>query len=135
MRRREFIAGFGTTVAWPLAARAQQSQAIRRIGILMPFAPGNATAQERVRAFREELRKRGWASGVNLQFDERWTVDNMEQIRAAAQDLVELNPIARIALGFSLTRTWVDARIWFMIVTPGGSDPGARASGAPLPLP
>jgi len=126
MRRREFIAGFGTTVAWPLAARAQQSQAIRRIGILMPFAPGNATAQERVRAFREELRKRGWASGVNLQFDERWTVDNMEQIRAAAQDLVELNPNAILALGGRVIPILMNLTRSIPIVIPGGTDPVAR---------
>jgi hypothetical protein len=44
----------------------------------MPFPPTNAEAQARVRAFREELRKRGWAIGVNAQFDERWTGDNMD---------------------------------------------------------
>jgi putative ABC transport system substrate-binding protein len=99
MRRREFIAALGGAATWPLAARAQQPQNIRRIGILMPFPPGNAIAQERVRAFREELRKRGWASSVNLQFDERWTVDNMEQIHSAAENLVELKPDVILASG------------------------------------
>jgi hypothetical protein len=55
--------------------------------------------QHRAHAFREELRKRGWASGVNVQFDKRWTVDNMEQIRSAAENLVELNPNAILAVG------------------------------------
>jgi hypothetical protein len=69
---REFIVELGGAAAWPLVACGEQSQPILRIGILMPFPPGNATAQKRVRVFREELRKRGWASSVNIQFDEPW---------------------------------------------------------------
>src|SRR5262245_17236020 len=85
MKRREFIALFGGAAAsWPLTARAQQAERVRRIAILMPFLPTNAEAQARVRAFREELRKRGWAAEVNAQFDERWTGDNMDLIRAQA---------------------------------------------------
>jgi len=92
MRRREFISLLGGgAAAWPLAARAQQGERVRRIGILMPYPPTNAEMQTRVRAFREELRKRGWAASVNTQFDERWTSDNMDLIRSAATNLVELN--------------------------------------------
>src|SRR5262249_3644643 len=61
---------------------------MRRIGILMPFPPKNTEMQVRLRAFRDELRKRGWATGVNIQFDERWTGDNMDLIRSAATNLV-----------------------------------------------
>jgi len=74
--RRKFLATLGGAAAWPLVARAQQAERVRRIAILMPFLPTNAEAQARVRAFREELRKRGWAAEVNAQFDERWTGDN-----------------------------------------------------------
>jgi putative ABC transport system substrate-binding protein len=64
LKRREFITLVGGVAAgWPLAARAQQGERIRRIGILMPYPPGNMEVQARVRAFREELRKKGWASG------------------------------------------------------------------------
>ena len=85
IRRREFIFTLGgAAAAWPRAARAQQGERMRRIGILLPFTPSDMEIQTRVRAFREELRKRGWAPGVNVQFDERWTIDNMDLIRSAA---------------------------------------------------
>ena len=91
MRRRDFIAAIaGSAVAWPHVAHPQQGERMRRIGILMPFPPTNAEMQARVRAFREELRKHGWAAGINAQFDERWTSDNMDLIRSAATNLVEL---------------------------------------------
>src|SRR6478672_2717332 len=100
MRRREFITLLGGGAAtWPLVAHAQQAERVRRIGILMPFPPTNTDIQARVRVFREELRKRGWATGVNAQFDERWTGDNMDLIRSAASNLVELNPDAILAVG------------------------------------
>jgi putative tryptophan/tyrosine transport system substrate-binding protein len=59
-----------TKPAWALAARAQQPDQVRRMGILMPFPPTNAEMQARVCAFREELRKRGWVVSINAQFDE-----------------------------------------------------------------
>jgi putative tryptophan/tyrosine transport system substrate-binding protein len=126
MKRREFIAALGGAAAWPVLARAQQSQPIRRIGILMPFPPGNATAQERVRAFREELRKRGWASSVNVQFDERWTVDNMELIHSAAENLVELKPDVILAAGGRVIPILMKLTRSIPIVYPGGTEPVAR---------
>ncbi|MFZ0054947.1 MAG: ABC transporter substrate-binding protein, partial [Pseudolabrys sp.] len=75
MRRREFIKVLaGSAAAWPLAARAQQGERMRRVGILMPFSPSDKEFQDRVQAFKEELRNRGWTAGVNVQFDERWTM-------------------------------------------------------------
>src|SRR5829696_4327578 len=87
-----------TAAVSPFGSRAQ-TERIRRVGILMPTPPFNPEFQERVRAFREELRKRGWAPGVNVQFDERWTGDNMDLIRSAATNLVELNPDVILAWG------------------------------------
>src|SRR5262245_20975567 len=100
MKRREFIRLLGGGVAvWPLAARAQQPGRMRRIGILKPYAPTDMEVQARVRTFREELRTKGWATRVNVQFDERWTTDNMDLIRAAAANLAERAPDAILAVG------------------------------------
>ena len=125
MRRREFIFALGGATAWPLAARAQQGERVRRIGILMPFAPTNAEIQTRVRAFREELRKRGWAAGLNVQFDERWTGDNMDLIRSAATNIVELNPDAIVAIGARVIPILMELTRSIPIVTPSGADPVA----------
>ena len=64
--RREFITLAGGAVAWPLAARAQQSGGMRRVGILMPFTERDPEGQTRVTAFREGLQKLGWTEGRNI---------------------------------------------------------------------
>src|SRR5258706_12111831 len=93
MRRREFISLLGgVTAAWPLTARAQQKGRVRRIGILMPFPKSDAVFQARVQVFRQELKRLGWSEGGNIQFDERWSTDNMDLVMADAASLVELNP-------------------------------------------
>src|SRR5215510_12375552 len=124
MKRREFITLLGGAVAaWPLAARAEQHERIRRIGILMPYAPTDMEVQARVRAFREELRKRGWAKGVNVYFNERWTTENMDLIRAAAANLAELAPDAILAVGGRVIPILMQATVTVPIVVPGGPDP------------
>jgi ABC-type uncharacterized transport system substrate-binding protein len=123
MKRREFITLMtGAAAAWPLTARAQQGGRVRRIGILMPYPPTNAEMQARVRAFREELRKRGWAAGVSAQFDERWTSDNMDFIRSAAANLVELNPDVILASGARVVPILMELTRSIPIVTPSGMD-------------
>ena len=89
MRRREFIAGLGGAAAWPIVTRAQQPGLMKRVGVLMPFAKGDSEFEERVRIFRQELVRLGWTEGKNIQFDERWTTDNMEQVRATMKRLVQ----------------------------------------------
>ncbi|MGB9324436.1 MAG: ABC transporter substrate-binding protein, partial [Pseudolabrys sp.] len=66
MRRREFITLLGSVAAWPIAARAQQPDRMRRIGVLMGFAESDPTAQSWVAAFRDALAKLGWSEGNNL---------------------------------------------------------------------
>src|SRR4029450_9733255 len=136
MKRRDFITLLGgAAFAWPLAARAQQGERMRRIGILMPFPPTNVEMQARVRAFREELRKRGWAASVSAQFDERWTSDNMDLIRSAAANLVELNPDVILAVGARVVPILLDLTRSLPIVTPSGAEPITRGYAESLARP
>src|SRR5262249_23604919 len=98
-RRRAFISLLGGAAAWPLAARAQQPERMRRIGILMPYPKSDAEYQSYVRAFRQELARLGWSEGGNVQFDERWSTGDMDMVRADAANLVELNPNVIVIVG------------------------------------
>ena len=80
--------------AWPLATRAQQSERIRRIGVLMPFAKDNSEGQARIAAFLHELQRLGWTVGRNLQIEYRWDTGDL---RKAATELVTLSPDAILA--------------------------------------
>jgi putative tryptophan/tyrosine transport system substrate-binding protein len=126
MRRREFGAFLGGAAAWPLAARAQPSDRLRRVGILMPYPPSNMVMQTRVQALREELRNRGWTAGGNVQFDERWTSDNMDLIRAAAANLLELKPDVVVAVGGRVIPVLMQLTRSIPIIVPGGSNPVQR---------
>src|SRR5215475_15221636 len=90
MRRREFIALLGGAAAWPLAARAQQPDRLRRIGILMYLASDDADAQSRNAAFLQGLQELGWAVGRNVRIDYRWGASNFdpERMRKGAVELV-----------------------------------------------
>ena len=72
MRRRDFITLIGGAAAWPLAARAQQSVATPRIGVLTTLADKDSEGQLRVAVFRQELQKLGWIEGTNIRFEYRW---------------------------------------------------------------
>ena len=125
MRRRDFISLLGgAAVALPLAARAQQQPGpMRRIGIVMPFAKGDAENEALVAAFKQELAKLGWADGRNVQFDERWTTDNMDVVRAEAASLMASNPDVVIATGGRVVPILMQLSNTIPIVLPGGSDP------------
>jgi putative ABC transport system substrate-binding protein len=136
MQRRKFIALLCGAAVWAHAAHAQrQTERIRRIGVLMPYPPTNKEWQERVRAFREELRKLGWTPGINVQFDERWTGDNMDFIRSAASNLVELNPDAILAIGGRVVPVLMELTRSISIVIPGGTDPVGRGYAESLARP
>jgi putative ABC transport system substrate-binding protein len=92
MRRREFIGGLGSTAAWPLAARAQQSGRMRRVAMLMGVSGTKSTSQSYAAIFQEALAKLGWIEGRNLQIDLRFAIGKFEQIRAVAAQLVSLDP-------------------------------------------
>jgi ABC-type uncharacterized transport system substrate-binding protein len=92
IRRREFIAFIGGAAAWPLTARAQQPERIRRIGVLMGYAEGDAAAQAQVAALRQELRKLGWEEGRNIHIDVRFPAADAGKARAIIMELMSLTP-------------------------------------------
>jgi putative tryptophan/tyrosine transport system substrate-binding protein len=92
MRRREFIAGLGgAAAAWPLAARAQQPERVRRIGVLMPIASADLEAQKRIGAFVQALEKLGWLEGKAIAFEMRYADGKPERLPALANELVQAN--------------------------------------------
>jgi putative ABC transport system substrate-binding protein len=91
LRRRDFIAGLGGAAAWPLAARAQQGDRVRRIGVLMP-GDENDVAKSNVAAFTQALAGLGWTDGRNVRMDVRWAGGDINRMRALAQELVGLQP-------------------------------------------
>jgi putative tryptophan/tyrosine transport system substrate-binding protein len=124
MRRRDFIALVGgAAAAWPLAARGQQPERMRRIGIVMPFAKGDSEGEARIRAFKQELAKLGWTDGGNIQFDERWPADNMDLVRSHAASLVASNPDIIVASGGRIVPVVMRLTRSIPIVLPGATDP------------
>ena len=97
MRRRDFIKIVaGSTIAWPLAARAQQPEQVRRIGVLIGVAQ-DAQGEARLAAFRKGMQDLGWSEGRNIQFDIRFTEGDTERARAYAAEIVAAAPDAILA--------------------------------------
>jgi len=92
MRRREFIGGLGGAVAWPLAARAQQNDRMRRIGVLMNLSADDPVAQTLLSGFTQGLSELDWADGRNLRVDVRWAAGNVDLMPMFAKELVDLQP-------------------------------------------
>jgi putative ABC transport system substrate-binding protein len=93
MRRRELITLLGGAAAvWPLAARAQRPDRIRRIGVLMPYPDTDLEARAAVKVFREELHRLGWTGTGSVQIDERWSGIELDRMRADAKELVDAKP-------------------------------------------
>jgi putative tryptophan/tyrosine transport system substrate-binding protein len=88
MRRRDFVTLLGGAAAWPLAARAQQGERMRRIGVLMPFSTDDAEGQVRITAFVQGLQELGWTDGRNVRIDARWNATNADEIRKYAAEFV-----------------------------------------------
>jgi putative ABC transport system substrate-binding protein len=100
MRRREFITLLGGAAAsWPLAARAQQPDRVRRIGVLMSFSESDPDAQALLSAFVQALPALGWTDGRNVRIDTRWAGGEANQLKAHAVELVSLKPDAILVAG------------------------------------
>ena len=92
IRRREFIALLGGATAWPLGARGQQADRMRRLGVLRSADAGDPWGKAQLFAFTEELAALGWADGPNLRMEIRWGGGNVNRASVFAKELVALQP-------------------------------------------
>src|SRR3954465_13287981 len=124
MRRREFITLVGgAAVTCPLAARAQQPERMRRIGVLLPAAADDAEFQARLAAFHQGLALLGWTIGRNVRIDTRWATANAAEIRRHAAELAALAPDVILAHGASTMGPLLQATRTVPIVFPVAGDP------------
>jgi putative tryptophan/tyrosine transport system substrate-binding protein len=97
MRRREFITLVGGAAAWPMVARAQQNERVRRIGVLVASSADDAEWQARLATFNEGLAQLGWIEGRNVRVDTRWATTNADDLRKQAAELVATTPDVLVA--------------------------------------
>jgi hypothetical protein len=121
MRRREFIVGLGSAAACPVAARAQQGERVRRVGVLVPGAEDQAY-QARIDAFRDGLAKLGWIEDRNLRIDVRFGGNDASRIRAYAMELTSLAPDAVVTQSGLVTREMQQQSRTIPIVITGAGD-------------
>jgi putative ABC transport system substrate-binding protein len=119
MKRREFITLLGgAAAAWPVAARAQQGDRVRRIGVLSSSSVNEPTSQLRLNALHRGLQQAGWIEGRNLQIERRWSAGNVDDLRKYAAELVALAPDAILANGSAaLTVLLQETRILPIVFT------------------
>src|SRR5262249_16345038 len=141
MNRRAFITLLGGAAAWPLAARAQPREKMRRIGMLMNLAADDAEAQRRMNAFVQGLHQLGWTDGLHLRIDARCSVGEAEPIRKNAAEVVGLTPDVIVAEGSAslaplLPMTRTIPVVFTIVPDPVGagfvdslSQPGGNATG------
>ena len=123
MRRRDFIKVVtGSAAAWPLAAHAQQSERVRRIGVLMIQAADDPVGQARAKAFQRGLQQLGWTDGRNVQTNYRWAAGNVGNARKYAAELVALAPDVILVQG-AATGSVLQATRTVPIVFANTSDP------------
>ncbi len=104
MRRREFLGALGSAaVTWPLAARAQQGEWVRSIGVLMASTADDPESQARIAAFTQALKQLGWTDGRNLRIDTRWATSNADDLRRHATELAALAPDVILAAAGTAT--------------------------------
>ena len=124
MRRREFLGVLGgAAAAWPLAARAQQSERMRRIGVLMSLAADDPEGRARLNAFVQGLQELGWTDGRNVRIDTRWAAGDAAQGRKYAAELVALAPDVILAPGGSVVGPLLQATRTVPIVFAQAPDP------------
>jgi putative ABC transport system substrate-binding protein len=136
MKRRDFIALFGgAAAAWPMAARAQQGERMRRVGVLMTTAADDPESTRRVLALGQGLQQSGWIDGRNLRIDIRWTGGNAELSRKYAMELMALTPDVVLANGTNTVAALQQVSRSVPIVFVGVTDPVAVGLVASLARP
>jgi putative tryptophan/tyrosine transport system substrate-binding protein len=141
VRRRTFIAGLGGATAWPLVARAQQAEQLRRIGALYPGIETSELQRNNVAALMETLRDLGWVEGRNLHIEARYSAGNQQRMQANAKELVALKPELILAVSEAgMLAAWAETReisiVFLAVSDPVGqgivqsfSHPGGNATG------
>jgi hypothetical protein len=118
------LAGMGGAVAWPLGARAQQVQGVRRIAVMMVNAESDPEGRNRIHTFRQGLQDLGWVDGRNVRIDYRWGAGNAERPRAYAAELVSLAPDVILANGTPASLLRARRRFPFVFLRGGRSGGG-----------
>jgi putative ABC transport system substrate-binding protein len=141
IKRREFITLLGAATAWPLAARAQQGERMRRIGVLVSAVEGDPTGLEYVTAFAQGLAELGWTVGRNVRIEYRWGAGDLDRFRRYAAELVALAPDVVLASSGSIVGAFQQASrtvpiVFVTTIDPVGggwveslSRPGTNATG------
>ena len=112
MKRRDFIAGLGgAVVVGPRGAWGQQTERVRRIGVLNSLASNDSEGQSRIAAFVQGLQQAGWTVGRNLQIDFRWAAGRVDDHRKLAMELIALKPEVILATGSAATEVALSMRV------------------------
>jgi len=135
MTRRAFIAGLGSAAAWPLVARAQQGERVRRIGVLMEPPEDDPEGKLHLSGFMQGLQELGWTEGRNLRIDVRWAAGSFGRTRMFAKELVDLQPDVILARGTPATAAFQRETRTIPIVFVAVGDPVGSGFVAGLPRP
>jgi putative ABC transport system substrate-binding protein len=135
MRRRDFITLLGSAAAWPVVARAQQGERVRRIGVLMEPPEDDPEGKAHLSGFTQALEELGWTDGRNLRMDVRWAAGSFERMRMFAEELVDLQPDVILARGTPATAAFQRKTRTIPIVFVAVGDPVGSGFVAGLPRP
>jgi putative ABC transport system substrate-binding protein len=135
LRRREFISLLSGAVAWPLAARAQQSESVWRIGVLMSVAADDPEGKARFTAFQQGLQQLGWVEGRNVRIETRWSGGNTDDARKYAVELIAVTPDVILASGGAIVGPLLQVTRTVPIVFTQTPDPVAAGFVASLARP
>jgi putative ABC transport system substrate-binding protein len=123
MRRRDFIQGIAVSSVWPVAARAQQSNGMRRVSLMLAYAEADAEIQTWLAAFVQALRELGWIDGSNVQIDTHWTTGDPGRVNQAAMEVIERKPDVVLANGPLAVASLKQITSTIPIVFQGVADP------------